>query len=86
MDWVSWERMCTRKMDEGMGFKDLKAFNLALLAKQGWRLLQNTSSLIHKVYKARYFKNSSFIGPNWEGILLMHGGVYWLQGISLRRA
>ena len=27
MAWVSSERMCTRKVDGGMGFKDLKVFN-----------------------------------------------------------
>ena len=92
MAWVSWERMCTRKMDGGMGFKDLKAFNLALLAKQGWRLLQTPSSLIHKVYKARYFKNSSFmeakLGRNpsyaWRSILaardVLQKGMRWIIG------
>ena len=35
MAWVSWERMCSRKIDGGLGFKALKAFNLALLAKKG---------------------------------------------------
>lgn len=44
-----------------MGFKDLKAFNLALLAKQGWRISQNPDSLTHKVFKARYFAEGSFM-------------------------
>ena len=48
------------KNEGGMGFRDLKAFNLALLAKQGWRQQQNPNLLVHKVYKAKYFTKSSF--------------------------
>ena len=44
-----------------MGFKDLKAFNLALLAKQGWRLSKNSDSLTYRVFKAKYFAGSSFL-------------------------
>ena len=58
--WVSWEKLCTPKEDVGMGFKDLKAFNLALLAKQWWRMLQSPNSLVHKVFKAKYVQNGSF--------------------------
>ncbi|KAL0006736.1 hypothetical protein SO802_008238 [Lithocarpus litseifolius] len=53
--WVSWEKLCTSKAEGGMGFRDLKAFNLALLTKQGWRIMENPNSLVHRVYKAKYF-------------------------------
>ena len=60
MAWVFWKNLCKPKVDGGMGFRDLKAFNLALLAKQGWRLHQNPNSLAHRVLKAKYFSDSSF--------------------------
>ena len=31
--WVSWKKMCKSKMNGGMWFKNLQAFNLAMLAK-----------------------------------------------------
>lgn len=38
MAWMNWDKFCMPKACGGMGFKLLKPFNLALLAKRGWRL------------------------------------------------
>lgn len=38
-----------------MGFRNLHAFNLALLAKKVWKLLTKSHSLLTRVLKAKYF-------------------------------
>ena len=58
---MSWEKLYTRKSEGGMGFKGLRAFNMALMAKQGWRILRNPKSLLHSVFKAKYFAKVSFM-------------------------
>ena len=44
-----------------MGFKLLKEFNLALLARQGWKLQTETNSLAYKVLKAKCFPDCEFV-------------------------
>ncbi|KAL0011468.1 hypothetical protein SO802_006576 [Lithocarpus litseifolius] len=53
MAWMRWEKLCEPKNMGGMGFRDLKAFNLALLAKQGWRLQQGRQSLYNRVVECK---------------------------------
>ena len=42
-----------------MGFKYLHAFNVAMLAKQCWRLLQDLDSICAKVLRARYYPDGN---------------------------
>ena len=59
--WLGKQHLYQAKEDRGIGFGDLQLFNLALLARQGWRLLQNPDSLIHRFLKANYFPAHSFL-------------------------
>jgi len=34
--WLSWNKLTRPKLEGGMGLKDLRQFNLAMLEKQGW--------------------------------------------------
>ncbi|CAO2827157.1 unnamed protein product [Amaranthus hypochondriacus] len=59
--WHGWPNLCMPKCQGGLGFRDLKIFNDALLAKQAWRLMRNSNSMVSQVFKARYYKNSDFL-------------------------
>ncbi|KAL5574791.1 hypothetical protein UlMin_016490 [Ulmus minor] len=59
--WAKWEILCQPKEKGGLGFRNLKGFNKALLAKQGWRLIRFPDSLVGKMLKACYFPNCSFL-------------------------
>lgn len=59
-----WENLSQAKIRGGLGFKDLSCFNQALVAKQGWRIMQAPDSLVAKILKARYFKYSNFMEAN----------------------
>ncbi|KAG2306533.1 hypothetical protein Bca52824_026281 [Brassica carinata] len=81
MPWVAWDTLCKHKEEEGggLGFHDIGRFNQALLGKQAWRVLSQPNSLMARVLKSRYFKNSSFLEASlgsrpsfiWQSIL--HG-------------
>lgn len=58
--WLSWNKLCEKKDGGGLGFRDPSCLNLALLAKQGWRLITNEGSLVQRVLKAKYFSKVSF--------------------------
>lgn len=61
MAWIIWDKLCEPKAAGGMGFRQPRQFNLALLAKQGWRLQAMQNSLFYRLFKMRYFPHTDFI-------------------------
>lgn len=59
--WCKWQYLCSLKEIGGLGFRKFSQFNIALLAKQGWRLINCPNSLLAKVLKAKYYPQSSFM-------------------------
>lgn len=61
LHWWTWNRLCTKKKDGGLGFKDFIIFNQALIAKQAWRLLSDPFSLTGRPLKYKYHKGTDFL-------------------------
>ncbi|XP_074308855.1 uncharacterized protein LOC141643553 [Silene latifolia] len=59
--WVAWEKLCRSKDKGGLGLRDFRLFNNALLGKQGWRLMMEDTSLMARVIKGKYFADRGFL-------------------------
>lgn len=47
-------------MYEGLRVRSLCNFNVAMLAKQGWRILNESNPLVTAIMKAKYFPSTDF--------------------------
>ncbi|KAL6575261.1 hypothetical protein OROMI_012546 [Orobanche minor] len=59
--WETWEALCKSKREGGMGFRDLSIFNVAMLGKLVWKLLQNPNSLVARILRARYYASGDLL-------------------------
>ena len=84
--------MAKHKSSGGLGFRNFRDFNIAILGKQGWCFIINPDSLVSRLFKAKYFadgdylkaklgNNPSFIWRNvFEEKNLLRDGVWWRVG------
>jgi hypothetical protein len=77
MHWYAWWKLCYPKNEGGMGFRDFHSFNLAMLAKQVWRLVNEPESLCAQVLCAKYYPHGDILkaGPKsgssftWQSVI-----------------
>ena len=88
INWAAWDRLYEPKMHGGLAFKNLHNHNLALVAKQAWRLLSRR--LIARLFEEKYYPIGRLIdvkiGANpsyiWRSI---HGTLPLIRESSRRR-
>ncbi|GAU44727.1 hypothetical protein TSUD_88120 [Trifolium subterraneum] len=84
--WLAWNKLTCTKEEGGLGFCDFQKFNMAMVAKQGWKFLNNPNSLVARIFKARYFPRSSFLdsclgtNPSFIWRSIWKSRQVWLQG------
>ncbi|XP_071683374.1 uncharacterized mitochondrial protein AtMg00310-like [Lolium perenne] len=81
MHWLSWDKLTLPKKEGGLGYKDLHAFNMAMLAKQAWRLPAIDPVSLWAGLKARYYDTSVLLATPLEGISYSWRSI--LKGVDL---
>lgn len=87
---MSWEKLSMHKNNRGMGFKDLAAFNVAMLGEQVWKFHTKIDSLVARIFKACYYPNNRYLGSKlghnpsfvWKSIL--NAKIVIMQGARCR--
>lgn len=81
MHWLSWDRLCQKKCEGGLGFRHLQSLNTTLLGKQVWRLLSSPNALLCSLLRAKYFPLGDLMGAT-EG---HNPSLIWRGWYSLKR-
>lgn len=95
INWMSWERLSINKMNGGLGFKNLRAFNNAMLGKRAWKFMTDPNIIVTRLFKAKYFSKCDFLdsrcGHNpsyvwrsiWGARNVVKAGYKWSIGSGL---
>ncbi|GKV21933.1 hypothetical protein SLEP1_g31856 [Rubroshorea leprosula] len=80
INWVKWDMICKDKEYGGLGVKDLKKFNLALMGKWWGRLATEEEGLWKRVIKGKYGGG----GGHWQTWVRngIEGGSLWWRDVQ----
>jgi hypothetical protein len=76
ISWIAWSSVCLRKEYGGLGVRQLREFNSALLGKWCWRLLVDRDGLWYRVLAARYSEEAGRLEVGGRS------GSYWWREIA----
>ncbi|XP_057424692.1 uncharacterized protein LOC130718190 [Lotus japonicus] len=96
LHWASWQKLKRSKFDGGLCFRDFKSFNIALVAKNWWRIFSHSETLLAQVFKGVYFPHEDLLSAKlgyrpsyaWSSIMrsswIFHEGGLWRIGDGSR--
>jgi hypothetical protein len=86
--WVKWDKICKAKERGGLGVRDVRVFNIALLGKWWWRIKNEKESLWYKVIEQIYGESleerKNCRSSWWRDLISIkkiqgRGGVDWFE-------
>ena len=54
ISWISWKNLCKPREEGGLGIRDIRKFNVALLAKWKWRCISNEKGRWKECLESKY--------------------------------
>ncbi|XP_019091097.1 PREDICTED: uncharacterized protein LOC109128707 [Camelina sativa] len=80
---VAWDKVCLPKCEGGLGIRAAKDMNKALIAKMGWRLINDQDKLWARVVKSNY-KVGHIQDTTWTGVKSNSPSTWRSVGAGLR--
>ncbi|CAN1314836.1 hypothetical protein LINPERPRIM_LOCUS29478 [Linum perenne] len=81
--WCKGAKLCESIWTGGLGFQEFGSFNKALLARQGWRLLNQPDAIWARLLKSLYFPRELFCQLAKGVVPPESGQVLWKDVIFL---